>query len=311
MATLSPSLLAQEQSILKITFAAFVTALLFYGVQVFMVIHGLYLYFESPIATRARRRLYMVLSVIICLLNSYGMITEMVEMQYVFTELRAPGASLHYMEAAALWWQVLGSVCIILAHLCADGLLLYRCFIVWQGSWAAIALPLLLFAAFGGTGIGFVIYSTRDYHNIGLVSALYTLSAALNAGVTGLIIWKLLRSRTKVTRLLNVPDETMYTGVIGLLVESALPFSIVALVAAPISVYFGTLWAIFASFCPQLIIYRVAHGKSFMSAGYGTESTSLGTLNFYHMSSRRSIHIDLETSTSCSSEVPKRTATIG
>ncbi|KAH6899158.1 hypothetical protein BKA70DRAFT_1314541 [Coprinopsis sp. MPI-PUGE-AT-0042] len=224
MATLSPSLLAQEQSILKITFAAFVTATSFLW-YVFYGDHGLYLYFESPIATRARRRLYMVLSVIICLLNSYGMITEMVEMQYVFTELRAPGASLHYMEAAALWWQVLGSC---------------------------------------GTGIGFVIYSTRDYHNIGLVSALYTLSAALNAGVTGLIIWKLL--------LMNLPG-----------------------LQQPISVYFGTLWAIFASFCPQLIIYRVAHGKSFMSAGYGTESTSLGTLNFYHMSSRRSIHIDLET----------------
>jgi hypothetical protein len=93
------------------------------GIQIFMVIHGLYLYFESPIATRARRRLYMVLSVVICLLNSYGMIMEIIEMQYVFTELRLPGASLEYAETKADWWMTLGSVCIILAHLCADGLL--------------------------------------------------------------------------------------------------------------------------------------------------------------------------------------------
>jgi hypothetical protein len=77
----------------------------------------------------------------------------------------------------------------------------------------------------------------------------------MNAGVTGLIVWKLLSSRIKVTRLMTVADKTMYTGVIGLLVESALPFSIVAIVAAvtnlpglqkPSSIYFGTLWAILA-----------------------------------------------------------------
>lgn len=96
------------------------------GIQVFMVVHGLYLYFESPTAIRARRRLYIVLSVVICVLNSYGVITEIIEMQYVFSELRAPGASVHYMETAARWWMTLGSVCIILAHLCADGLLVSK-----------------------------------------------------------------------------------------------------------------------------------------------------------------------------------------
>ena len=91
--------------------------------------------------------------------------------------------------------------------------------------------------------------------NIGLVSALYMLSAALNAGVTSLIVAKLLQSRRQVTRLMNVPDNQLYTGVIGLLVESALPFSTVAIIAAvlnlpgiqqPASIYFGTLWAIMA-----------------------------------------------------------------
>lgn len=101
-----------------------------------------------------------------------------------------------------------------------------------------------------------MIYSTPGRtRNIGLVSALYLISAVMNAGVTALIVWKLLRSRMKVTRLLNVPDNTMYTSVIGLLVESALPFTIIAIVAAvtnlpglqmPISIYFGTLWAILA-----------------------------------------------------------------
>jgi hypothetical protein len=67
------------------------------------------------------------------------------------------------------------------------------------------------------------------------------------------------------------------------------------------------------SFCPQLIIYRVAHGKSFVAAGYKTEDTSLGSLNFDRMDSHRSIHIGLETvsSTNCSeSQTPKRTSSI-
>lgn len=136
-----------------------------------------------------------------------------------------------------------------------------------------MALPFILFAAFGGmstfsspeilssekltgTGVGYVVYSIPGRtRNIGLISAVHLLSAALNAGVTGLIIWKLLRSRKKVSNLLNVPDKTMYTGVIGLLIESALPFTIAAILAAvtnlprlrkPISIYFNTLWVIAA-----------------------------------------------------------------
>jgi hypothetical protein len=104
-----------------------------------------------------------------------------------------------------------------------------------------------------GTGIAFLIYTSPELpDNIGLASSWYLLSALLNISVTGLIVGRLIITRRRLTNTVPLADVKMYSGAISILVESALPFCLVSIIAAILSLpyinlpatanYFTTLW---------------------------------------------------------------------
>ena len=107
-----------------------------------------------------------------------------------------------------------------------------------------------------GTGIAFLIYTSAELpRNIGLASSWYALSALLNLSVTSLIVGRLLASRRRVINSVPLADTKLYSGTISILVESALPFCLVSIAAAALTLpclespamagtanYITTLW---------------------------------------------------------------------
>ncbi|RXW20457.1 hypothetical protein EST38_g5391 [Candolleomyces aberdarensis] len=108
------------------------------------------------------------------------------------------------------------------------------------------------------------------------------LIVSTNIIVTALIVFRLLRARQNLTKLLPSADVGVYTGVIAMLIESAAPPAIFGIIVAAItlgrvsgalsnssegtvvcSVLFVGLFYSFCSLSPHMIIFRVTTGRSF------------------------------------------------
>ncbi|KAH6918001.1 hypothetical protein BKA70DRAFT_6000 [Coprinopsis sp. MPI-PUGE-AT-0042] len=252
-----------------------------------MVVHGLFLYNEAPARYKNSRRAYTILSCVILALSLIGTIIDLVRIEHLLVGMRGPPLSaLASMTQGSSWITVLGTVCLSMGNVLGDGLLLYRCYVLWATTkWVLIA-PVLLFGGFLGTGIAFLVYTTPELpNNIGLGTSWYLLSALLNISVTGLIVGRLVVSRRRLINSVPLADVKIYSGTISILIESALPFCLVSIIAAILSLpcislpaatnYFTTLWVALSSFCPQLIIYRVASGRSFTSLAEQSDASTI------------------------------------
>ncbi|KAG2008436.1 hypothetical protein CC2G_013868 [Coprinopsis cinerea AmutBmut pab1-1] len=259
-------------------YAALVVVLLLLGMHIFMVVLGTHLYLYLQPSTSESRELkrsrlpYTVLSWVILVLCSVGTAVDLKEMEKVFI---LPKYGLGDVVASELsWWSILGGVCILVGNLLGDGLLLYRCYLVWQDIWWVMVFPAVTFLAFVAQGIAFLVTSSAPGQPApyALASAWYILSAVFNITVTGLIVGRLMHARYQVSKLVTLVDMRLYTGPVAILVESALPLCLAAIAAAivnlphvahPAGSFFTSLWIALSSFCPQLIIFRVASGHSY------------------------------------------------
>lgn len=252
-----------------------------------MVVQGLFLFYEAPSRYKKSRKAYTILSCVILALSLLGTVVDLVRIEGILVGTRGPpGMALLSMTQGSSWITILGAVCISFGNFLGDALLLYRCYVLWDTRRWVLIIPSLLFIGFTGTGIAFLVYTSPELpSNIGLASSWYLLSALLNLSVTGLIVGRLIASRRRVVGSVPHADPKMYSGTISILIESALPFCVVSVITAIFSLpcldlpatanYFTTLWVALSSFCPQLIIYRVACGRSFTSLADVDSSASM------------------------------------
>lgn len=114
------------------------------------------------------------------------------------------------------------------------------------------------------------------------------LTISLNVLVTSLICFRLLYLRRKVEKVLGPDMAKEYTGVIAIMVESALPFTLLGIgyvvtygTNHPSSFAWVQVWGDFLALSPQLIILRVAMGKAWVrdTASWISESEMEFTRN--------------------------------
>jgi ABC-type spermidine/putrescine transport system permease subunit II len=89
----------------------------------------------------------------------------------------------------------------------------------------------------------------------------FILSVAVNVLVTSLICLKLIRAQRRLRRVLNEESVQVYTSIVAILVESALPFTVLGIVAGvinalgyQISSAFDEAWF---AFCVRSLISNV------------------------------------------------------
>ncbi|KAI0773184.1 hypothetical protein BD413DRAFT_314484 [Trametes elegans] len=233
-------------------------------------------------------RFFFVFSTALVCLNTIFVATEAVfgqEMWVVHADY--PGGQDAYLnDYAAVWYQTLGTAASIVLNLLSDGLMIYRCWIVW-GNIYIVAFPILLYLGAFSVGIVQLIasgipgsnYFQGVAHNLGVA---YTSSViSLNVIVTSLMCVRIYRAGRRIAGLVGAEVGRDYVTATAIIVESALLYTVTGvayLVAfatqSQTSVFFLSLYVMMTCIAPQMIILRVITGRGWTrdrSAMTGTD----------------------------------------
>jgi len=186
-----------------------------------------------------------------------------------------PGGDAAYMEMyASVWYQTMGTGASVVLNLLCDGLMIYRCFLVWNSRYVVL-LPCFLWVSSLGLGAAELYASGSpggDFFSglavtIGL--AYYSTSIALNVLVTSLICGRILLHARRLQNTLGRSVTRAYTGVASIIIESALPYTlsgITFLVSygsnSQTSTLFLSFYVMFTCISPQMLVLRVVTGRA-------------------------------------------------
>lgn len=268
-----------------------------YGGNLFLYAYSTYLLMTSSKQVQ-RRLFYTCYGGLLLLLLTISAASNDTFCELMWIEKRNnPGGPPAFFAAnLAAWYNVFGTAADCVLNILTDGLLLYRCYIIWGSSLPVIAIPAIIYLGSCSMAVMMVIESAMPMSNLwqGLAAKFgvswVALTVSFNIIVTALIISRLLLFHRRVRSILTNEQRSTYTGIVAILVESALPFTVLGIAylatyiqGAPSATAVGIVWGTFMVLTPQLIILRVASGVAW-SRDTGSNIT-LTTLHFHRNSS--------------------------
>lgn len=172
----------------------------------------------------------------------------------------------------------LGNVCGFMTMILSDGLVVWRCMVIYRGCampmWIIMLFPGLMYAASIVMGIMWLLQVTTNSPYFSSTQINYTvpylsLSLALNIIITIVIVLRLLIYRHRISKVLGSGYGTQYTSIAAMVIESAaiysafsVAFLILFLLNNPISETFIEALTQVQIIAMLLIVFRVAQGKS-------------------------------------------------
>ncbi|TFY55599.1 hypothetical protein EVJ58_g8145 [Rhodofomes roseus] len=186
-----------------------------------------------------------------------------------------PGGMDAYLAAYVnVWYQTLSSTSPTAANLLGDALMIYRCYVLYNSIYI-ILFPSLLWLGSFASGVLF-LYASGNPHgdffegfaqNCGL--GYYTTTIFLNFLTTTMIIGRLLWVARYMRKNLGRATSETYVNVIAIIVESALPYTLIGIanlitygVRSDTNVLFAAMYGMMTGLAPQLIIMRVIKGRA-------------------------------------------------
>ncbi|OJT11900.1 hypothetical protein TRAPUB_11546 [Trametes pubescens] len=264
-----------------------------YGVELVLYFASVRLILSSKDKTNVDRRPFLYFSTALLF-----MITIYVAVQAVFGEEMwivhadyAGGSAQYLADNAAVWYQTLGSAASIVLNLMSDGLLLYRCYVVW-GDVRVIAFPFVLYLGTAALGILTCYVSGTPNADFFLGEAQQialsysSVVIGLNATCSTLICVRILMLSRNMRGVLGADVVQTYTGAVALIVESALPYTLFGIayvvslgLQSPTSILFLSIYVMFTvcvlfrfplslltpgaqCISPQMIVLRVLMGRA-------------------------------------------------
>ncbi|KAG2337626.1 hypothetical protein BDR05DRAFT_894907 [Suillus weaverae] len=166
---------------------------------------------------------------------------------------------------------VVKNVIIILQTLLGDGVVIYRCYIVWQSVWIVI-IPCMMWcgiAAFGGFAVydfsqasSNDVFTNRTGH---LVATFMTLTLATNLLSSGLLAYRIWMSERKVSRIRTTKGKMSLLRVLvdaAILYSAALCSSIMCFVLSNNGLYvMADLNIPIISIAFYMVFIRIAHSQ--------------------------------------------------
>jgi len=245
-----------------------------YGGNLFLYAYSTYLLMTS-IKQVQRRRFYIGFGGLLLLLLTIALASNNAICELMWIEQQNyPGGPSAYLAAnLAAWYNVFGTAADCAANILTDGLMLYRCYIIWGSSVSIIVIPAIIYLGSTAMAVMMVVESAMPMSDIwqGLAArsgiSWVALTVSFNIVVTALIISRLLFFHRRVQSVLTDQQRSTYTGTVAILVESALPFTVLGIAylatyiqGVPSATAVGIVWGTFVVLTPQLIILRVASG---------------------------------------------------
>lgn len=279
------------------TYANFVLSMAEAGIHIFMALYGFSVFCETPRNQRRGRRRYIVISFTIATLSSFS---AALDNYWNFKCLLEASSPLEYPKMMAKYWRTWERLATLLSFaivtFIGDALLVYRCFIMWRHRWHFTVLPILAYIASVVVGLAtFSFYAADDKARIpvGMASAWIYLNVFTNVMVTFLVSYPLLKARRNLLQILSKKDLDMYTGIVAMLIESALPLSVFGTVFAGLLVstpkrtteamaqydiaknVLSFLYYAFAALAPHMIIFRITTNKTWVNSAPYESSTAI------------------------------------
>ncbi|KAF8487757.1 hypothetical protein JB92DRAFT_2820741 [Gautieria morchelliformis] len=246
-----------------------------YGVELAMY----YATVHSCNLSRAKDRFFALYSTILLILLTIDISTNAFWGEQMWITFRdAPGGPPAFIaHDLSVWYQIVGSTSVVVLIFMGDAFLLYRCYILWRSDYRIIALPVLIYFASFALAIVELVGAYTPGGNFFQGRALifgttyYSMTISLNIVLTLLICGRLIYfSRLMRAAFGNEQGAAkLYSGIAAMLAESAAPYTLVGIMflipyaqQSPTANVFGQLYAKFACLSPQLIVLRVAQGRT-------------------------------------------------
>ncbi|KAJ2917984.1 hypothetical protein MD484_g2437, partial [Candolleomyces efflorescens] len=277
------------------------------GIHIFMVLYGFSVFLETPKHSRKGRKRYIATSLVITALSAFSASLDMARYFQVLFGSTSP-SHWHKLHVATLsrWEGLLtGTILGVLVWI-GDALLVYRCYVICVDySWVAAVPGAFSFCALVVNLQSW--YRHNSDHRAKYEIAFVLLTISTNTIVTSLIAAHLFRTRRTLLKLLPSQEIRLYTGVVAILIESALPLSFFGIIAAAfmlakeapavrssegILVCYYTFVGLFYIFCtlsPQMIIFRITTGHSFVKFPSLTRDVPLSPID----TTRQSASLDM------------------
>ncbi|TFY81067.1 hypothetical protein EWM64_g2946 [Hericium alpestre] len=248
-----------------------------YGLELYICFQSIYYLFTRRTSHRTHTRFYVAYGVVMLLLFTISLAVNALLGQLMWIDHRdVPGGPAAYLEEnLASWWQTFGTTASVATNILGDGLLLYRCYMVWGSRLWIVAFPIMIYLGSIIMSIFTIIESVAPGSSIFKGDTInyeipfISLSVSLNIIVTLLISSRLLMMRRQISKLMAPDLANTYTNIIAILVESAAPFTIFGILlviflarSSPVEYGIIQLWGTFCVISPQLIILRVAMGEA-------------------------------------------------
>ncbi|KAJ6577325.1 hypothetical protein B0H19DRAFT_553347 [Mycena capillaripes] len=245
-----------------------------YGLQISMYFQSVY-YLKAGEGSRRSKMLYIAFSSALMALITIALAANLYYGQAMWIEHRDVdgGPAAFFGNNIAIWYNTFGTAADVTANVLGDGLMLYRCHVFWGHSRLAMVLPVLVYLGSVAMGITTTIQSGLpggdffDGTTVNFGIPWLVLTIVFNILVTAMIAVRLLSVHSRVNKIVGKEMTKRYTGLLAVLVESALPFTLLGIVylatyikEIPESLWFADVWGCFVVLSPQAIILRVAMG---------------------------------------------------
>ncbi|KAH9850923.1 hypothetical protein C2E23DRAFT_734006 [Lenzites betulinus] len=263
-----------------------------YGVELvlyFMTVRAMFNPKQRRMDSRRSDRFFVFFSTALLCLNTIFVATEAVfgEEMWVINADYPGGQDAYLGDFAAVWYQTLGTAASIVLNLLSDGLLIYRCWVVWDDK-RVVIFPIVLYLGTFSVGLAQLYESGRPNANyfVGLAAQLgvsYTSCViSLNIIVSGLICGRILYLSRRMASLSILGVDGEYVTAAAILVESAALYTLTGIaylvsfaIASQTSIFFLSIYVMMTCIAPQMIILRVVAGRAWTRDRSTMTSTNL------------------------------------
>ncbi|KAG6376836.1 hypothetical protein JVT61DRAFT_1862 [Boletus reticuloceps] len=141
------------------------------------------------------------------------------------------GPDAYWEKHISDWYLDWGTTAVILLQLMTDGLMIYRCRIIWN-MYRAIVVPVILWLATLVLGVLVDWTSSSPGGNFftgesaQLALAYYGVSVFLNTVLTCMICYRILQHGRKVRKHFGPEQASLFFGVVTLVIESVFPYTL-------------------------------------------------------------------------------------
>jgi hypothetical protein len=180
-----------------------------------------------------------VVAILLCMLSTAHIIVDIVRVEFAFVRYGSTyrGGPSAFLADVSQQTYVLKHAFYVLQTLLADGVVIYRCYIVWQSIWIVI-LPSMLWCSVAVTGVIGLYCASQSGSDSGdiyaqvlanWVTAFFALTIATNLLSSGLLIYRIWSIESNVSTARTTKGPMM--PLVRVLMDTAVLYSVVLFIA--------------------------------------------------------------------------------